>query len=104
MIEAAHAAAALERAREQRDEIELLLTDVVMPGGMDGLALARTLLAETPRLKVIYTSGYSSELFTGDTQIGEGMNYLAKPYPAAKLLSIVRRAFEPEAAPALHGD
>ena len=95
VLEAEDARDALEVSRAHRDEIELLLTDVVMPGEMDGLELARTLRKENPALKIVYTTGYSAELFTGDMQIEEGLNYLPKPYPAMKLLSIVRRAFDP---------
>ena len=95
VLEAEDARDALEVSRAHRDEIELLLTDVVMPGEMDGLELARTLCAENPALKIVYTTGYSAELFTGDMQIEEGVNYLPKPYPAMKLLSIVRQAFDP---------
>jgi PAS domain S-box-containing protein len=94
VLEAEDAQDALEVSRAHRDEIELLLTDVVMPGEMDGLELARILCEENPALKIVYTTGYSSELFSGDMQIEEGVNYLPKPYPAMRLLSIVRRAFD----------
>jgi two-component system cell cycle sensor histidine kinase/response regulator CckA len=46
---------------QHRDEINLLLTDMVMPGGMTGKDVAERFLKENPKLKVIYTSGYSVE-------------------------------------------
>ncbi len=94
VLEAEHAGAALEVARAHRDDIDLLLTDMVMPGDLDGLHLAKTLLAEMPSLKVIYTSGYSAELFGSDEDLEEGVNYLPKPYPTARLLTIVQSALQ----------
>jgi len=43
-------------------QISLLLTDLVMPGGMNGKEFAEKLFAEVPKLKVIYMSGYSPEI------------------------------------------
>lgn len=94
VLEAADGASALKVAQEHGDEIELLLTDVVMPGEIDGLELSRRLIADRPALKVIYTSGYSTELFAGDTPLAEGVNYLPKPYPTARLVAIVRGALQ----------
>jgi CheY-like chemotaxis protein len=77
-----------------RDEVELLLTDMVMPGELNGLELAQKLVADKPDLKVIYTSGYSSELFSSDISLEEGRNYLPKPYFTAGIIQIVRKALE----------
>ncbi len=71
-------------------EVDLLLTDMVMPGGVSGRGLARLLQAEKPELKVIYTSGYSLELSDADGVLEEGLNFLPKPYTAVKLAAIVR--------------
>ena len=94
VLEAAHAEAALAVWREHDGKADLLLTDIVMPG-VNGLELAQQLLAESPQLKVIYTSGYSAELFAGTQPLEEGRNYLPKPYLSAKLTTIVRAALEP---------
>ncbi len=98
VIEAEHADAAFPLWAAHAEEIELLLTDMVMPGSANGLELARQLLAQKPELKVIYTSGYSAELFASDVALEEGVNYLPKPYLTSKLTSIVRNALEPDAA------
>ena len=80
------------------DEVDLLLTDMVMPGEHNGLAVARHCLSTKPNLKVIYTSGYSSELFDSNVQLKDGVNYLPKPYMSGKLTSIIRNALDPAAA------
>jgi len=94
VLEAESGDAALARWPEIRGEVELLLTDMVMPGEHNGLDLSRKLLADKPDLKVIYSSGYSSELFSSDVDLVEGRNYLPKPYLTSKLIAIVREAFE----------
>jgi DNA-binding NtrC family response regulator len=75
-------------------EIDLLLTDMVMPGGVSGHDLAQQLLAKKPSLKVIYTSGYSAEVFRGDFVLPEGVNFLRKPYRAEELLNAVRQTLD----------
>jgi len=92
VLEAASGPLALEVWRERHDEIEILLTDVVMPDGLNGIELARRLLAEKPALKVIYASGYSAEVSGGDFSGREGLDFLGKPYTPANLLRIVERA------------
>jgi len=97
VLEAEHAEAALIVWKEHGAKIDLLLTDVIMPGA-NGLELAERLLTDRPELKVIYTSGYSSELFGSTMPLHEGHNYLPKPYLSAKLTTIVRAALEPAGA------
>ncbi len=94
VLEAEHAEAALTVWKDHGPTIDLLLTDIIMPG-VNGLELAQQLLVERPELKVIYTSGYSSELFSGGLPLDEGRNYLPKPYLSAKLTTLVRAALEP---------
>jgi two-component system, cell cycle sensor histidine kinase and response regulator CckA len=81
---------ALKVWKEHKDEIDLLLTDMVMPGGVSGRQLAEQLLAERSDLKVIYTSGYSPGMAGKDLGLLEGFNFLPKPYPPARLGKIVR--------------
>ena len=94
VLEAEHAEAALTVWKDHGSTIDLLLTDIIMPGA-NGLELAQQLLTARPELKVIYTSGYSSELFGGSLPLDEGRNYLPKPYLSAKLTTLVRAALEP---------
>ncbi len=79
---------------KHRAEIDLLLTDMVMPEGMSGRQLAERLLAEDPALKVIYTSGYSPGMAGKDIALMEGFNFLAKPYPPSRLASVVRECLD----------
>jgi two-component system, cell cycle sensor histidine kinase and response regulator CckA len=70
--------------------IDLLVTDMVMPHGVSGGALARVLQARDPRLRALYTSGYSSEVVREDLHLVLGVNFLRKPYDPASLLKAVR--------------
>ncbi len=76
--------------KQHRDGIQLLLTDMVMPGGMTGKDLGEQLLKENPGLKVIYVSGYSAEVAAKDFPLQEGVNFLSKPYQAQKLAQTIR--------------
>ena len=79
---------------QQRDGIHLLLTDMVMPGGMTGKELGERLLTENPKLKVIYASGYSSEVAGKDFPLEEGVNFLTKPFEATKLAQTIRESLD----------
>jgi nitrogen-specific signal transduction histidine kinase/ActR/RegA family two-component response regulator len=81
---------ALEVWTQCGHRIDLLLTDMVMPGEISGRDLALRLLARNPTLRVIYTSGYSPGMANKDLTLVEGENYLAKPYAIRKLLKAVR--------------
>jgi PAS domain S-box-containing protein len=91
VFEAINGIEALEVWKQHREEIHLLLTDLVMPGGMTGKDLAERLLPENPKLKVIYVSGYSAEVAGKDFSLEEGVNFLAKPVQAFKLAQTVRQ-------------
>jgi two-component system cell cycle sensor histidine kinase/response regulator CckA len=85
---------ALEHWIRQKPDIDLLLTDMVMPGGLTGRQLGERLLAEVPGLAVIYTSGYSPGMAGRDLSLLEDSNFLAKPYGPAKLLQLVRECLD----------
>jgi len=81
---------ALQVWRDSKDRIDLLLTDLVMPDQMNGRELAEKLWVDRPRLKVIFTSGYSQEVVGKDFVLRRGLNYLQKPYHPQKLALAVR--------------
>ncbi|HEX5220167.1 MAG TPA: response regulator [Verrucomicrobiae bacterium] len=82
---------ALEVWKQAGEQIDLLLTDMVMPNGISGSSLAKMLLDHNQNLKVIYMSGYSSEITgTGDL-FSEARNFLPKPFSQGKLLDMVDR-------------
>ncbi len=92
VIEADSGAAALKMWDEDKPKIDLLLTDMVMPDGMSGRQLSERLRADIPTLKVLFTSGYSTELLGRDLGLKEGLNFLQKPYPPSKLVETVKAA------------
>jgi CheY-like chemotaxis protein len=84
---------------QHRDEIDLLVTDLVMPGGINGKDLAKKFSRENPKLKVICTSGYSVEMASRDYPLEEGVNFLAKPFGTHKLAQTVREKLDAISAP-----
>jgi PAS domain S-box-containing protein len=91
VLEASDGVSALEVWRQNRDEISLLLTDMVMPGGMTGRDLGEQLLKENPKLKVVYASGYSAEIAGKDFPLEEGVNFITKPFQTLKLAQTMRQ-------------
>jgi CheY-like chemotaxis protein len=92
VIEAPDGPSALACWRQHRGEIDLLITDMVMPGGLSGSDLADQIHAESPDLPVVFTSGYSVGLFENDGKFCKEVNYLPKPFLAHELISIVATA------------
>ena len=75
-------------------EISLLLTDLIMPDNMNGRELAETLWKQVPDLKVIFTSGYSSDIVGKDFKLEADLNFLQKPYQPQALALAVRRCLD----------
>lgn len=92
--EAGNGPAALELWRQECGSVDLLFTDIVMPGGVSGRELAARLLAEKPQLKLIYTSGYPGDIAGRGLSLREGINFLQKPYSPLQLAEIVRNALD----------
>lgn len=74
-------------------EIDLLITDMVMPG-MDGATLARLVRVERPEIKVILISGYSEEVARGDLVDSKDVHFMPKPFNLAQLGRRVREVLE----------
>jgi PAS domain S-box-containing protein len=85
---------ALELWPELTNRVQLLLTDLVMPGGVTGLALAERLRKDMPALRVVYTSGYTASQTASGERLVEGNNFLQKPYQPDALARIVRAALD----------
>ena len=75
-------------------EVDLLFTDVMMPGGMDGVRLAEAGMQARPGLKVLLTSGYAETLARGQADLG-GLPILAKPYRRDELLGRLQALMRP---------
>lgn len=84
---------ALKLWPQNREKIDLLFSDMMMPGGMTGRELAERLLQEKPGLRVVYVTGYSVDFSKPGVKLVEGANLLMKPYDASALTRIVKKAF-----------
>jgi CheY-like chemotaxis protein len=73
---------------DQHDDIELVFTDIRMPGHIDGLDLARRIRTFRPTTPVVLTSGH---MFQGDRDIPSSTPFLQKPYRAAALIGELDR-------------
>jgi PAS domain S-box-containing protein len=73
------------------DAFDLLFTDLVMPGGINGIVLAQEVAKLSPGMPVLMTTGYNEELVM-DTQARPGLDVLGKPYRRTELLDRVRQA------------
>jgi CheY-like chemotaxis protein len=82
---------AFEVWKENQSEIDVLLTDMVLPGGMTGRELAGQLQERKPKLKVIYTTGYSQDIVEAGSNPA---NFLQKPYPPEMLNQTVRSCLD----------
>jgi signal transduction histidine kinase/ActR/RegA family two-component response regulator len=94
VLEAVDGKEALALWAQHHEEIRLLFTDMVMPGGIDGRELAERLLSEVPALRVVLASGYSQELAQQGLPAAR-CTFLAKPYDKAGVAAAVRAALEP---------
>jgi len=94
VLEAASGPHALEVWEQANRPVDLLLTDMVMPGGIMGRELAEKLSSQCPSLKVIYTSGYSPGMAGRDTSLLATRNFLPKPYSIGKLAQFVRECLD----------
>jgi PAS domain S-box-containing protein len=94
VYEAAHGREALRVWDEHRGSIQLLLTDIVMPEGLNGRELAARLQASSPGLKVVFTSGYSVDIAGRELTLEIGQNFIQKPSSPEHLLRTVRRCLD----------
>jgi len=89
---------------EAAPTISLLLTDLVMPGGMTGLELAERLRREKPGLKILFASGYQPSIWEGTADPRRMGPIVQKPYAPHVLAKAVRRALDAPAGPDLSLD
>jgi two-component system cell cycle sensor histidine kinase/response regulator CckA len=94
ILQAGNGVQALEVWRRHSTEVDLLLTDVVMPQKISGIELADKLRTEKPELRVIFTSGYSLELLDEHFRTRTESNFIPKPYTPAKLKEMIRACLD----------
>ena len=95
VLSACNGREALEVWAKSRAEIDLLLTDVVMPESISGRDLAHKLIIDKPDLKVIFTSGYSAELIGPEFEQENEHGFLSKPYLTDRLAATVAAQLNP---------
>jgi PAS domain S-box-containing protein len=93
IIEAATAEQAEELAGEQIGKIDLLLTDVVMPG-ISGRDLARRVTALMPKVRVLFMSGYTDNVIAQGGVLEAGVSFLQKPFSPRALAAKVREVLD----------
>jgi PAS domain S-box-containing protein len=89
VLEAENGEAGLRVAEKHGDEIDILITDVVMPG-MGGRELAKRLMAMRPKIGVLYLSGYTEDAIVNHGALDPGTAFLQKPFTLQKLAQKVR--------------
>lgn len=95
VLAAANGAAALEMIQEKPERINLLLTDVIMPG-MNGRAVAERLGVLQPGVKVLYMSGYTDDAIVNHGVLSSGTYLLHKPFSEESLIKKVREVLDAE--------
>jgi CheY-like chemotaxis protein len=80
------------RVLAETAEIDVIVTDVIMGGGMDGMELAQQVHALRPEIRVVYSTGFPSEALSERRRPLENSRVLQKPYRLAELAEVVERA------------
>jgi PAS domain S-box-containing protein len=93
VLEAADAQHALQTL-EDEPGVDLLLTDVGLPGGMDGRQLSDRARAQKPELKTLYTTGYARNAIVHHDQLDADVELITKPFTQAELARRVRRVLD----------
>jgi PAS domain S-box-containing protein len=92
VLEAERALAALEML--QNETVDLLLTDIVMPGGLDGVELASQVRKRWPDLRIVLTSGFPEPRSRDAAGFAEDFRLLSKPYSSEELARVLREEFD----------
>jgi CheY-like chemotaxis protein len=93
---AIEAVAVLERS----SAFDLVLTDVIMPGGMSGADLVREIQKRWPHIKTLMSSGYTQSAVLGKVQMPPDVKLLTKPYSNADLTNAIRETLDKPDSPA----
>lgn len=94
ILEASHGSEAIQVCEQQPHPIDLLVTDVVMPGGISGVDLARHLAPIYPQMRVLYISGYTDNTITQHGVIDDTIAFLEKPFSLRALTRKVREVLD----------
>jgi PAS domain S-box-containing protein len=93
VLQARNGTEAIAEVQGYGARIDLLLTDVVMPG-MNGGELATQLVLHNPEMKVLFTSGYTEDVISHHGVLAEGVSFIGKPYTPSSLARKVREVLD----------
>ncbi len=93
LIRAANGSEALDLCENYEGEIDLLLTDVIMPG-INGRQLADKLVHNRPEMKVIFMSGYTSDAIARHGVLEDGVNFMQKPVTSSMIANKIRNVLD----------
>jgi CheY-like chemotaxis protein len=93
VLEAENAEQALKRLEEAKT-VDLVFSDVVLPGGMDGIALTREVVKRHPESKILLTSGFPGKQLADAQGLGSTVRLLSKPYRKDDLARAVREVLD----------
>lgn len=94
VLEADSAHTALTALKANGSTVDLLFTDIMMPGGMSGSELARAAVAERPGLNVLFTSGYPGNALRSDDRLKDREHFISKPYRKQDLARKLREILD----------
>jgi CheY-like chemotaxis protein len=83
---------------DQGASFDLLFTDIIMPGGMNGRELAEAVRLRRPGMRVLYTSGYTDDTIVHEGHLDPGVALLQKPYRKSELSQKIREVLAGESA------
>jgi len=94
VLTADHGEAAIDVSQRYYQSIDLLLTDVIMPGGMTGLQLAEKLRRQRPNMRILYMSGYMDNAISLQAMKNPSLSFLQKPFALDVLAHKVRQVLD----------
>jgi DNA-binding NtrC family response regulator len=100
VIEAGNVREALTHWKELGNTIDLVVTDMVMPGGLSGSDLITKLRESRPEVKVILTTGYNEEILKADDLTEARVKLITKPYDIESLLRAIAEKLQEKLSPA----
>ena len=95
VLEAPHGGSALLTCEKYQGNIDLIISDIVMPQ-MNGQELVERLIPLQPQMKVLFISGYSENVFSDRNTLDPGMSYVQKPFTPVELLGKLRHVLDSE--------
>ncbi|MCD8526095.1 MAG: response regulator [Alphaproteobacteria bacterium] len=94
-LQAKNGNVAMELLKKEHKQIDVVFTDIVMPGGMSGIKLVQQMREYYPGIKVLYTSGYTENAIP-DYQLSVGEELISKPYRKETLAQKIRKVLDAE--------